>query len=253
MDLPGLYEAAAPWAVLATGVLITACARQHFPTIELLSTTVQYAGTIQQQAGARAAQMIVPNWFPIVDSIIETSGGEIYSRLRDVSLEVKTAADDKGNLYLTIDLSKAPLRPETNAFTLTYSPWFRFVTEPVGFNIRGRMAAYVGECFRFLLARSGVVATVVPKPDGCDLEIPLGLRIEIRGMEKLTKISLHAGDAVSVFDLAGFSLEIDQRMFPAAFEAGCAFLKTEDRLLRMTAVQNGTRFTLTNAPGVTHV
>jgi len=233
-DISSIYEAMAPWAVLATSVLTTCSGLNHFSTINLLAMPQQITGTIQQQGTQRLALVGVPTWFPLNDSVIETSGGELWCKIKSVITEAKTAPPQNKMVIYQFDLTTMPVKPETASFTLTYSPWFRFATEPVSFDICGRVAAYVAECIRFLFARSGIVASVIAVPDGCDLTTPQGLRIEVRGIDALSSIRLVEGDRDSTFHLAERNIAVDRRMFPAIYAAADAMLKTDDRPLNMT-------------------
>jgi hypothetical protein len=248
-DISGVYDALAPWAVLATSVLTTCCSMNQFFTIDVLAMPQHFSGTIKQHGVQRLALIGVPKWFPILEGVIATAGGELYCKVKEITADAK--ADPQNNLTaVQFDLTQMPLAPDTASFTLSYSPWFRFVTEPVGFDVAGRVALYVAECFRFLFARTGVAASLTPVPDGCDLVTPMGLHIELRGMNALSQIRLVDGDADSTFDLPGRRIEIDRRMFPAIHQAASAMLETDDRLLNMTVRVDGDKAFFTYTPGI---
>jgi hypothetical protein len=166
-------------------------------------------------------------------------------------------AEDAGqqNVRLTIDLRAVPLPQGPNGCTLTYFPWFRFLSEPVNFEAVGRVAEYVADCLRFLLARNGIAATVERDDSGDQRHIRAagGLEIEIAGMQALRSIAVSCGPMRTLFDLDARRLEIDRRMFPAAYEAGEELLKSPDRLINLEAAIDGDHLHMAVAGGGAHV
>ncbi len=250
-SLTAVCEETLPWAVLATGVFITCCATNQFAVIDLLAMPLQVSGQITNSGPQRIGQIAVPKWFPVAESILETAGGEIRTKLKEIPVPANITPSQGDNAMVTIDFSKSPLRAGTGTFTLTYSPWFRFFAEPANFNILSRSAAYVAECVRFLCARNGIAAAVTGQIDGSDVVTP-GFRVEVRGMARLEKLRITDGTAESVFDLAQRRILLDERMFPAAVAAGRALLETPDRLLNLNLTLDGQRMQMAYA-GAAHV
>jgi hypothetical protein len=251
-NLAGIYEQTLPWAVLATGTFITSCATNNFAVLDLLASPLQVGGRIATMGPQRQGQISVPNWFPVQEAILETSGGEICTKLREISIKQNTTPAQGDNMVLALDLSKVPLRPDTHTFTLAYSPWFRFLSEPANFAMASRCAAYAADCIRFLCVRSGIAASLAPQNDGCDVVTPY-MRIEVRGMAQLTSISIVDDSGESTFDLAHRRITIDERMFPAAVAAGRALLATQDRLINVDLTLDGRRMKMAYTGAPAHV
>lgn len=251
-NLEGLLEESLPWAVLATGVFISCCATKNFVVIDMLAAPLQVTGRIVTAGAQRHGQIALPNWFPALDAILETSGGELCTKLREVTISANNTPARAGSVVMTLDFTRVPLRPDTHSFTLTYSPWFRFLAEPANFNIRGRCAAYVAECVRFLCVRNGIKATTTERTDGCDVETPL-CRIEVQGMDQLRNLRITDGTSESIFDVTHRRITLDERMFPAAVAAGRALLATSDRLDNLELSIEGPRMKLAFTGTTSHV
>jgi len=235
--LPALYNAMESWVVLAAGTFITACYTRNFLPLDLLRAPLVFYGAIQTRNGARIAHAVVPKWLPINEVIFEIEGGSVLTRVKDFPLGKQSQANDDATVRFLLDVTKASVPEHINTCSLTYFPWFRFLTEPVGFNATGRVSAYVSDAFRFLLAQRGQAAHVSMKGDVCTLTTDISLQIDVAGMSDLRSICIGTSDARSLFDLAGRKIVIDRRMFPAAFRAGCDVLDTGDRLINMHVVR----------------
>ncbi len=248
-----IFKAGESWALLALGSLITSSATRNLAVIELLMRPVQIAGVIGESNGKTVGQATVPSWFPTADAILQTNGGEICTKLKEVAVVQQLQPAQENTQLLLMDLGVLSLPASTRAFTLTYSPWFRFMAEPLSFSIVGRMAAYVAEIFRFALVRDGIEASILTQPDACIVSTPDGTRIEVTGMTALARVRLVAGDAESTFNLTEFGIEIDERMFPACYAAGCDLLKSGDKLINVDVTQVGHRLKLVARPEARNV
>lgn len=219
-----------PWAVLATGAFITSCAGNNFSAIDLLRAPVQIRGTID----GRTARVAAPKWFPIEESFFESQAGLIYSRVKDLAAPHR--AQSAGDVVqVGFDLSKVNLPPEIQAFTLTYFPWFRFLSEPISFDAVGRVAYHIANCLQFLLRSKGFAAVLQSSDDDCLVSTDGGVVLAITGMSTLSQLRIVSETSASSFDLAGRRIELAEDMFPAAYAAGRAMLETQDRLLNITA------------------
>lgn len=240
-----LCRSVEPWAVLAAGVLITACCRQNFSLLQLLRAPVRYAGT----ASGGLAALDLPGWFPVQEAVLEVGDGALYAKLRELPLATRTQKTAAQTLRLEIDLGRAPLPTGPQAFSLTYFPWFRFLSEPLNFDAVDRVAAYVADCFRFLLARNGIAASVDGEGDERHVRTPSGFDIAVAGMSALRSVSLSQGSLRSLFDLEARRIEIDRGMFPAAYDAGQKLSATSDRLANLDLAIDGDRLHLAPSGG----
>lgn len=237
------------WIVLAVAVFITGCARRNFSVIQILKEPVRLAGTIQGGVGTAD----VPKWFPVQDSVLEVGRGVLYGKLRDMPLPSRTDGADPQTVRLQIDFSRMSLAPDLTSFTLSYSPWFRFLSEPLNFDAVGRVADYVADCIRFLLVRNGSAASVESDGETRRVRASGGLDIEIKGDQVLRSLALSHGPSRTLFDLEAKRIEIARRMFPAAYAAGQELLSTSDRLLNVDMAIDPERLTLAALQGDAHV
>ncbi len=249
-----IYALAEPWTVLAIGNLVTAFATRNFTALQLLRAPIRCVG----QIGGGMAAIDVPSWFPLHDAILEVEGGAVYSKLRDLPLNPKAQKLSDQAQRIQLDLIRAALpvgaqAVGAQAVALTYFPWYRFLAEPVGFDAVGRVAAYIAGCFRYLLVRNGHAAAVIQDGDGCRIAADDGLTIDIQGMQALKRLTLVQGALESSFDLDANRIQIDRRMFPAAYEAGAEMLKTPDRLANAEMTVSGDHLILMPGKGAAHV
>ncbi|HNB27657.1 MAG TPA: hypothetical protein PLR41_11895 [Alphaproteobacteria bacterium] len=244
-----IYALAEPWSVLAIGNFITACCKRNFTALQLLRSPIRCVGRLE----GGLATIDVPNWFPVQDAILEVAGGAVYSKLRDLPLNPKAQRISDQAQRIQLDLIRAAVPVASQPVALTYFPWFRFLAEPVGFDAAGRVAAYIAGCFRYLLIRDGLGAEVTQDGDGCRIATEDGLVIDIQGMQALKSLALTQGARASSFDLEASRIQIDRRMFPAAYEAGAEMLKTPDRLANVEMTASGDHLILVPGKGAAHV
>ena len=244
-----LCKSIEPWVVLAIGVLTTACCRGNFSVLQLLKAPVRHGGTISGGIGA----VELPSWFPIQEAVLEIAGGALYAKLRELPLKARTQPTGPQTVRLEIEFARAPLPAGANAFSLTYFPWFRFLSEPLNFDAMNRVAAYIADCFRFLLARNGISAAVSADGDERHVRTADGIDIAVTGMQSLRRVVLAIGPMHTLVDLDARRIEIDRRMFPAAYEAGHALSETSDRLINLDTAIDDTHFRLAAAAGAAHV
>jgi hypothetical protein len=213
-----------PWAVLAVGAFISSCASRNFAAIDLLKAPVQFQGKIL----GKAAVVTTPKWFPIDESYFESQAGLIYSRVKDLALPRRTqAAGDE--MQYGFELSKVTLPPDVQSFTLTYFPWFRFLSEPISFDAVGQVAFYIANCFRFLLRSKGFSATLQAEGDGCVITTDADIRLEISGMASLRHLRIVCDADASLFDLANRRIELPPTC--SGIRSGRWDAETPDRLL----------------------
>lgn len=244
-----VYSLIEPWVVLAVGNFITACCTRNFTAIQLLRAPIRFSGRIE----SGIATIDVPNWFPLQDSVLDAADGAIYSKVKDLPLKPGGQKISDQALRIQLDLIRAALPPGATTASLTYFPWFRFLAEPVGYDAIGRVAAYVGRCLRYLLIRSDIAVSLEMQDDICRLTAGSGMVIDVAGMQALRRLSLVAGDRETIFDIEANRIQIDRRMFPAAYEAGAAAIKAGDSLASIDMAATGEHLTLALKKDSSHV
>jgi hypothetical protein len=249
LDIDRTCQLLEHWVVLAVAVFVTGCARRNFSILQLLKEPVRLSGAIQGGVGTAD----VPKWFPIQESVIEVGSGALYGKLRELPLPTRTDAPNPQTVRLQIDFSRMPLPPALPGFTLTYFPWFRFLSEPLNFDAVGRVADYIADCVRFLLVRHGVAASVAGDGEIRRVRAAGGLEIEVTGTRALRSLALSHGSSRSLFDLEAKRIEIARSMFPSAYAAGQELLATPDRLANVELTADAKRLTLTAVEGDAHV
>lgn len=224
-DPSELYAKAEPWVILAVSTFITACYKQNFSVIDLLRSPYRYSGQID----GTVAVIDMPDWFPARESVLEVGGGALHTKLKDTALPANSKKLDGGTRF-RIDLQNARLpadMPQT--VSLTYFPWFRFLSEPVNYDAHDRVAAYIASCIQFLFRRSGSSANTITSGDQSHVAADCGIVVAVSGMQAMSRFVVSSGALETSFDFANRRISIDRRMFPLAYEAGHAMLQTADR------------------------
>lgn len=235
--------------MLAAGNLISACYARNFAMVELLRTPIHVTGLVKD--GIITADL--PAWFPLPEAVLDVANGAIHTKVKELALPTgKQKINDQSTRH-QIDLRKAPLPPGAQPCALTYSPWFRFLSEPVNYNIVNRVADYIADAVRFLFVSNGIVAEVSAAGEGRSVRSAAGLTVEIVGMTSLDRLAITRGQQRTELDLAAKSILIERDMFPAAHEAGRAMLETGDKLVGIEATLTGTQLRLAARPEAAHV
>ena len=237
------------WVVLAVAAFVTNCATRNFSMLRLLKEPIRLAGTVQGSDGTAE----LPKWFPVQESIIEVGNGVLYGKLAELPLPGRVDTATPQTVRLQIDFSRIPLPPTVTGFTLTYFPWFRFLSEPLNFDAVGRVSDYIADCVRFLLVRNGAAAAVESDGEFRRVRASGGLEVEIAGTQSLRSLALAHGASRTVFDLEAKRIEIARRMFPAAYAAGQELLATPDRLANVDLTADAERLSLVAVEGNAHV
>ena len=244
-DAGGLFAAAEPWAILAASTLITACYKQNFSTITLLQGPVRCSGQVQ----GTLATIDLPAWFPAQEAVLELGGGILYAKLKDLPLPTRSQQiGEATRLQLDLQTLAIPSPPPTTV-TLTYFPWFRFLSEPVNFDAMDRAAEYVAACFQFLLKRNKIGAAVSQGAELWRVAGDAGIVIDVHGARAVQKIVIGSDAMQTTFDLAGRRIAIDRRMFPVACAAGDEMLQTADRPRHMTVEASETHLVFAATKG----
>jgi hypothetical protein len=235
-----ILEMVEPWAVLAVSVLITTSASRSFGVIDLLKAPIKAVGKIEGAVAVAA----LPQWFPAEEAYFEAQGGVIFSRVKDLALPNQRQKLPDGSYQLHFDVSRVGLPAAVSSFTLTYFPWFRFLSEPISFDAEGKVAHYIADAVRFLFTREGVDARVENSGDTCRVVTDAGFTVEVTGMASLRQLRIAIAGGESIFDIDARRIQIDRRMFPAAYQAGHEMLRTSDRLMNITVTDRDPHLTL---------
>ena len=211
---------------MAVAVFITASRSKNFSIAELARAPVVAAGNIDGAIG----QIVLPSWYPVQDALCRTGDDSIYCRMADLPLAREVKRIDQNNSRLLLDFRPVSHQPLSTTFSLTYFPWFRFLSEPINFDAVGRVAAYVGDCFSFLLKKCGFETTLSQTSDTCTLRSTIGIEIQVTGMNALNQISITYGDNVTCFDFANKRIMVNEMMFASAYQAVDQILTTGDAL-----------------------
>ena len=215
---------------MAVAVFITASRSRNFSITELARAPVVVTGNIDGAIG----QIVLPSWFPVQDALCRTGDDGIYCRMADLPVAREVKRIDQNNSRLLLDFRPVSRHPLSTTFSLTYFPWFRFLSEPINFDAVGKVAAYVGDCFSFLLKKCGFEATLSRTSDTCTLRSAIGIEIQLTGMNALSQISIVSGDNVTCFDFAKKLVVVNEVMFASAYQAVDQILATGDTLANVS-------------------
>ena len=148
-------------------------------------------------------------------------------------------ADDK-NDYFVIDsesLEKLIFNVDQLDISegyLTYSPFYRFVTEPFMFDMEKNVSEYVSNALGYILRSGGTSNLVENGKDGrsdvlvSESKLPLE-KIAVVGKDRLDKLELHGGKASSELDLVDKKILLSRLHCPVCFDA---LFKTDDADLK---------------------
>lgn len=246
-DTTDLLQQCEPWIVLATGVFITCCRSGNFSPVELARQPAIVKGRLAQGIAEAGA----PGWFPVDDAIFQSEDGSVYCRVGDLPAQKRVQPIEGKNQHINLDLRR--MTAVSGNFSLVYFPWFRFLAEPVNFDATGRVAGYIADCLLFLLKKWGAAPVLVTEDNAYRLDMANGLSLTLIGQAQLDRLVLAWQGAQTVFDAAGRSIEIDSRMFPAAYQAAAQIVSEGDRLDNAIVSVAAPRVTLRHAPGAGHV
>lgn len=241
-DMNDVLARCESWVVMATGVFITCCRTGNFSPVDLARQPVLAEGRIKQGI----AETIVPKWFPLQDAIFQSGDGTLYCRVGDLPVKKNAQSLDANNIRATLDLRPLPSTHDT--FSLIYFPWFRFLAEPVNFDAVGKVAAYISDCLLFLMKKQGMSTTRTLAGNSCHLVTTDGFEVTVTGQERLSRLSLIWQKAETIFDLERRSIQIDQRMFPAAYQAARQVVTEGDKLDNASIVVAAPLVTLNYSP-----
>jgi hypothetical protein len=244
-----LYRQLAPWVVLATSVLITACRTGRFTAIDLLKAPVRYSGKVENGV----AQALVPKGFPLPEAILISHRGTLFSKVKELPFAKKTENANEKVDVVGFDIKSTALATNGESFDIVYYPFYRFLSENYFFDADNKVAAYIADCVRFMLLRDGGHPTVRVSGETCSVNSGSGIQIDMTGMTSLSKVEIHEHDAHTSFDLDRRRIAIDQRMFPDAYYAGKKVLEMKGKLQDVSISCSEFCLTLEYAKGAPNV
>ncbi|MEQ8733909.1 MAG: hypothetical protein RIC29_03230 [Rhodospirillaceae bacterium] len=239
-----LHKVIEPWIVLANSVLITCSCTRNFTPIELLKAPMRFRG----ENSDGVVKIAVPKGFPTMDAILVSSGREFLSKIKDLNLPMSTQSLNEQTDIFAIKLTGVKALESLSYLDLTYYPLYRFHSEHLFFYADNQVAAYVGDCIRFIMLRSGYQPIIQNDGDQSVITVGSGMKITVFGMRSLERIQISDSGRTTVFDIKEKSIDVDSLMYPSVYTAGAEMLKTEGKLENMSFSLSDTTFSLKDSP-----
>lgn len=244
-----LHKAIEPWVVLASSVLITCCCTRNFTAIDLLKAPMRFRG----EASDGQVQIAVPKGFPLADAILVSSGMEFLSKVKDLTLPMSTQNLNEQADVVAIKFQGVKALESLSHLDLTYYPLYRFHSEQYFFHADQKVAAYVGDCIRFIMLRNGFQPDMQQQQDRCVVASGTGVQVTVVGMQSLERIEISDSEHTTVLDLNERSISVDSLMYPSVYAAGVEMLETEGELSNMSTHLTDKIFSLKDSAGTTGV
>jgi len=189
-------------------------------------------------------QIAVPKGFPTTDAILVSSGMEFLSKVKDLNLPISTQSLNERADVITIKFQGVKAVEALSHLDLTYYPLYRFHSEHLFFDADNKVAAYVGDCIRFVMLRSGYHPNVKNDGDISVITSGAGVTITVVGMKSLEKIEIFDSGRTTVFDIKEKRIDVDSTMYPSVYAAGADMMKTEGKLANMSVSLTDTTLSL---------
>ncbi len=181
----------------------------------------------------------IPKGFPWQETIL-LLGNDFVTKTKDVPVRKGLQkSDDNSDLFL-IDGSELRTKVfgwndgEMNSGMLSYSPIYRFFTEPFFFNMHDDICRYLSKAVSYMLRREGVNIEVGDQVAGKyeilveDKKFPFA-KFVFSGSESFDLLEVIGSDQVSSIDLSARRLFIAKEHSPVCF---MALSKTGERSLK---------------------
>ena len=181
----------------------------------------------------------IPKGLPWQESVFFL-GETFATKVKDIPVGKGLQKADDKNDYFVIDaesLEKLMFNVDQLDIAegyLTYSPFYRFVTEPFLFDMEKNVSAYVSNALGYILRSSGISNLIENEKNGCsdvlvsESKFPLE-RITVVGTNQLDKLELYGGEALSELDLANKKILLSRIHCPVCFDA---LFKTDEANLK---------------------
>jgi hypothetical protein len=239
-----IHKLIEPWVVLANSVLITCCCTRNFTPIDLLKAPMRFRG----ENSDGSVKIAVPKGFPTKDAILVSSGREFLSKIKDLNLPMSTQSLNEQTDVILIKFQGIKALESLSHLDLTYYPLYRFHSEHLFFHADNQVAAYVGDCIRFIMLRSGYQPNMENDNNQSIITSGAGVKITVVGMKSLEKIEISDSGNTSIFDIKEKSISVDSNMYPSVYTAGAEMMKTQGKLANVSARLTDTTFSLKHSP-----
>ena len=220
---------------IVVGNFITSSFLKDFTLFELLRMPLKFP--ISKDGKFFIAK--IPKGLPWQESVFFL-GETFVTKVKDIPVRKGLQKADDKNDYFVIDaesLEKLMFNVDQldiGGGHLTYSPFYRFVTEPFIFDMEKNVSEYVSNALGYILRSGGISNLVKNEKDGCsdvlviDSKLPLE-RIAVVGKDRLDKLELYGGKALSELDLVNKKILLSRLHCPVCFDA---LVKTGDADLK---------------------
>tara|TARA_A100001015_G_scaffold318033_1_gene436653 strand:- start:475 stop:1212 length:738 start_codon:yes stop_codon:yes gene_type:complete len=204
---------------------ITCSYTRNFTVFELLKKPLFFSGTRQENFFI----FRLPKAIPYEETVLVIDGF-FSSKLKDLAIKKGVQEKDKENHYVVIDINflesslsfDGSIRSE--AVSLVYSPWYRFVAEPFQIGMGNLIGEHVLGVFAYALATNNI-----PSNMSKDVEsvYQLNLEQEYCGFEKITivekdilqEIKLEGANGLSKLNLIDKRIVLSKYHEPNLFAA----------------------------------
>ena len=142
---------------LVIGNFISCCYSRNFTVFELLRRPIEFPCTRQENYFVSK----IPKGLPWQDFVLSIEG-QFLSKLKDIGVQkgIKSADDKNDFIFFDIAPIESSLsfdeRVKLGQGKLIYSPWFRFVVEPMDFNNIYEKSEYLINCFQYICGRNSI-------------------------------------------------------------------------------------------------
>lgn len=201
-----------PLMFVVIGNFITSCYTRNWAWLDLLRKPIVFNGSVNRTI----ITFNMPSWIPAGDSVLILNDGRMQAKMKDFPFKRREQITDQKTRLMVVKV-ELPGEESVKSAKLTYSPWFRFVTEPVDFLISDQVATYVTKAVDYALRREGEVTELQQVENGMSLSFDHGKRrFEAIGESELEKIQLHEDTAeLSALDFKARILSLSDRLSPS--------------------------------------
>ena len=185
---------------LVIGNFISCCYSRNFTVFELLRRPIEFPCTRQENYFVSK----IPKGLPWQDFVLSIEG-QFLSKLKDIGVQkgIKSADDKNDFIFFDITPVESSLSFEEKVKLgqgkLIYSPWFRFVVEPMDFNNIYEKSEYLINCFEYICGRNSIKTN---RERLSENETLLILESEYHGIQK---ICVESDSTVKKIELIGSS------------------------------------------------
>ena len=220
---------------ITVGTFITSCYAKDFTLFDILRKPLNFP--IVRKGNMFVTK--IPKGFPWQETVL-LLGNDFVTKTKDVPVRKGLQkSDDNSDLFL-IDGSELQAKvfgwndTEITSGILSYSPAYRFFTEPFFFNMHDDICGYFSKAFSYILRREGVKIEVEDQIAGKyeilveDKKFPFA-KFVFSGSASFDSLEMIGSEQVSSIDLSGRRLCIANKHSPVCF---AALSKTGERSLR---------------------